>query len=550
MQDALDSSVPEVISWAQAEIARRIENPDPVSYLGGIRSRTEWVHDLAALTRLLLVTLDHRRFPPSFAEILQAKGIGAGDDVQRHLESWAPFIGLTAYRSPAARFSEALESPVTFATAASVAVCVMTSPERAAEQLRSLLPSATRRTAVRSSRQRGTSWLLTRALMGPGQSMTPGQVRSRRLAGELYRRDGSRRAPIPTSMIPARPWLGVRTAVPWIGTGPFAGLAATVTLLGVASTTHIGGLCRELGLDHLAQRVKYETGKLFRELVARGGEDVLDEFLALHDAVAAMAVPIDYERRRRVFANPKPLKQQTARQAARDLGLRPTDRLARFMSWWIWDQLTGNDVLLTLRLLELPGPVRAAYHRQRASWDREQPLILLRRAEHALLVNRIDEPISWSPVRHSDGTWDTSTAVPERQLDWFHRPGRRFSARTSADVSRMRDADVVALAFAGQTAATRRLALRLDRFYEFAQGPTVRVAAQRLGIQQQVLSRNIAGLEADLGRSLVERNHMSSTPNPAGVSLCRAILRARRREEIDLRRASATKSSNQRRGGR
>ena len=528
----LDQPVPPVILDCQRLITERIEAPSQVQYLGLLRSNAEWIHDLAALTRLLLVNLPPDQIPAAYLDVLTTRrreGRAEATDRTRldtALRRWEPHLGLSAFTAPAARFAEASASRVTFALAASVATCILTTaePAVAARMLSTVLPDRVREAAARQSRSRGISWPLARALWLADHRTPPAQTRAIRLGSDRFRPDGRERVPLDPARIPARPWPTVRAALGWSAPDPFTGLTATVALLTAASATPLSTACETLGHAHLARRVAHETRKFFAAL-ALTDHDPFDDILRLHDAITAHAVPIDYERRRRAFPRPAPLKQRTVVKIAHELQQRPTPRLSRFMSWWVYEQLTGNDVLLQPDLLELPGAIRSVYGRQRARWDAEPPRGLLRRAEHALLVNRIDEPITWSPVQSADRTWRCPPANPERQLDWSHRTRRASSRPAASAIEDLTLDQIVLLARSGQSTRSDRLAVMLARFQAVAMTGSITQAARLAGISQPTMSVAMRNLETEIATPLLQRGHHAISLTPQGVDLSQLLRR-------------------------
>lgn len=526
----LDRPVPAVYVRAQQAIAERIEGRGGVHYLGFDRSNTEWIHDLAALCRLLVVNMPTDRITAAYRDVLATEGestpIGQNQDpVGESLGLWVDHLGLSPFTSPAARFAEAGASRVTFALVATVATTILNVPglATAARLLASVLPAGVRKDAARLSRARGISWPLARALWLVEHPAQPAQTRAIRLGSDRFRPDGSPRVPLDRSRIPVRPWSSVRAELAWSGQNPFTGLATTVGLLTIATPLPLRVACEHLDHAHLANRVAHETRKLFAALATTTEPDIFDDLLRIHDAISTGLVPIDYVRRRRVFPRPTSLAQRTATKTARELGQRPTPRLARFMSWWIYEQLTGNDVLLRPELLDLPGAIRWFYARQRDTWDPEPPARLLRQAEHALMVNRIDEPITWTPTVTSDGTWTCLPALMDRQLDWSQSTSRESSKPTETSIEHLGLQEVVALAGSGQSPRSDRLAIMLARFEAVTVHGTVTGAADQLGIAQPTLSITMRSLERELGKALLHRSHHAITLTDQGQALRHAL---------------------------
>ncbi|MDO7868161.1 TniQ family protein [Nocardioides jiangxiensis] len=517
--------LPDVLIRAQRTISRRIEQPGTVASLGHRRSSIEWTHDLAALTRLLLVGLPADRFPSAYASVLYGADGEDSRTIQRRLDQWHLFLGLSDYTAPGARFAEAAASRVAFGVAAVVATEVLgsSSTARAAELLRNLISADARRDAARQSRQRGISWSLAQALWIDDNYVRPMHVRAIRSGSERFRPDGTSRPPLVESGLPARPWPPLVSVAPWTGSSPFVGLTAMVALLTAATSLSLKSGCEALGHGYLSGRVSRETKRLFEAVSAATDGDPFAMLLAVHDALTTGRVPVDYARRRRAFRNPVPLADRTSKRVARELGMRPTAQLGRFMSWWVFEQLSGSDVLLSEDRLDIHGAVRSAYARVRNEWDREPPKGLLRRAEQALLLNCIDEPITWAPILDSNGTWSCPAPDLTRQLDWSHRRARTSARPVAAPGAALSLADLVALALSEQSNDSDRLAIFLARFHEVAKVESISKAASRIGIQQPTLSVSMKQFERERSLTLLDRRHHSVHLTPEGAALHRLL---------------------------
>lgn len=555
-EKVLDFPVPEPFLLTQRTITERISSPRSVPHLGLERPSTEWLHDLAALTRLIAVNAPHDHIPDLYADLIEhpdhvspkASSAGQRDDAvpMRHtFADWKPYLGLAPYSAPAARFTQASASRVAFPIFATLAATILTAKTAgiASTSLARLLPPETRRAAAFQSRARGISWPLATALWLGEHQVPPSRARTLRLGGDRFRPDGTERVPLDPARITARPWPAVRAALPWTARDGFTGLTLSTALLIAATSRPLNVACDLLDHQQHASRLAHETRRLFATVADVTGGDVFDDLLGLHDAMTTGEVPIDYQRRRHVFAQPVALAKRTAARVARELGVRPTPRLARFMSWWIHEQLTGNDILLHPDLLDLPGGIRAIYARQRTQWDDDPPATLLRRAEHALLVNCIDEPITWSPALAGDGTWVCPRPDLKRQLDWTSRRPRS-AARPGPQVTQgLSLAEAVNLARSGQSPRTDRLARMLVRFQAVVDSPTIAQAAKRLDISQATLSRVIATLETDLGTSLFARTHQANVLTDHGHRLHR-MLRIKPITHVDPARIRAPGPAN------
>jgi hypothetical protein len=525
---------------AQQQVRAVIESPHAlIDYFGTPTSAIAWMRDLAALTRRLLVHLPADHIPPEYVDVLagmatdsRLERISATETSRRLgvdelMAAWSPCLGLASTRSPAARFSDAARSPVAFAVAATAATRVLTSPtcSGARDLIETLLPLKARREAVSLANARSLSWNLIKVLEDPTTARRPATARSIRFGSARYRSDGTERWPLDASRIPARAWPSLRAASPWIGASPYMSLVVSTALLRIATGLKSPEACKLLDHPHLGTRVAYEIGPLLA--AAPGAEyDHFEDLVRLHDAVSTAAVPIDYTRRRRTFRGPTQIPERTARSIARELDLRPTPRLRTFMAWWVFEALTGSDVLLSEPHLHLPGPVRHAYARQRAEWDTQPPSPLTRRAEHALLVNGLDEPITWMPRLGSDGAWTLPPPNLDRTLDGWQKRHIRGNRRDSEEHSGLTLQEHVAYASSQQSVETFRLAVRLTRFKTVADVGTITQAAAQLGIRQPTLSQAMRTLERQLNVALLERTHHGFTLTKQGRDLRRLIGRS------------------------
>ncbi|MFD1250649.1 LysR family transcriptional regulator [Nocardioides ginsengisoli] len=446
-------------------------------------------------------------------------------EVEDLVASWSPILGLTPMRSPAARFSDAVRSPVAFAMAATAATLVLTSSscEQAREVVSVLLSPKARRDAVTGANARSLSWNLIRALDDPTKARRPAAARSIRIGTARYRSDGTERWPLDGSRLPARAWPSLRAASPWADANPYIGLVVSAALLRIATNLTTTEACRQLNHEHLGPRTARELGPLLGRTPG-SGHDHFEELVRLHDAISTAAVPIDYTRRRHTFRAPTPIPERTARRIARELGLRPTPRLRTFMSWWIHEALSGNDVLLSESCLHLPGPLRHAYARQRSEWESDPPPLMVRRAEHALLVNRLDEPITWAPAYGTDGCWTCPPPQLDRTLDgWANRSLRGARRSVSHDLDRLPLSGRVAFAMSDQSWETRRLAVLMARFKMVVDVGTITQTANLIGVRQPTLSVAMRSLERQVGVTLLERSRHGFTLTPQGRQLHQLI---------------------------
>lgn len=524
---------------------------------GTERSRPEWLHDLASLTRLLMTHLPVDQLPPGYEHVLTAEHVlpeldaltgwsdglvgnrqgprtsnqrsSPGHGVLDFLNAWGGGMNLRATGSAGVRLGDATTSPSAIAATASVAAIVLMSPNVAtASELLTVLPDKARTGAVQKSASRGLSWPLIQALDVPNTTSRgrPARARLLRLQSARFLTDGTTRAPLDPAKVPAAAWRTLCAAHPEQLRDGYGALAASIALMAMATRTGILRASMRLGHPHLGTIIEKQLASVLG-LDHEPDEDhdptLFDDLLLLHGALVAGHVPIDYARRRRTFTEPVPPAERTARQIAREIGQRPTPRLRRFMGWWVYEILTGGDVLLHERRLEMHATHRLAYARQRSQWLAHPPPELLRRAEHALLRNRLDEPLTWSPVRHLDGSWHCPSARIERQLDWSNRPGRSSTRLDGSTTDGLDLHDAVRFACSTQTLAAHRLAVKLARFAAVADIGAITKAAGHIGIKQSSLSSSIATLERELSASLIDRNGFGVSLTPAGRHLHRLL---------------------------
>lgn len=527
---------------------------DSVVAFGEERSRTEWVYDLASLTRLLMTHLPAEGVPAQYADILSASHMSdrlsalsdcrmelassrsgpvgpsrvTDPDVADVLASWGTQLGLTQTRSAGVRLRDATQSSRAIALTASSAAIVLTSPNiAAASELLQVLPVKVRLQAVSESTRRGLSWPLIQALDVPSSAPRGRSARARvmRVQACRFRADGSNRPPLDPAKIPSRIWDTVSLLHPTqIGSG-YVAVAASVALLSLGTRVSTRQACERLGVGHLGSMVESELTQVLGLASGRhedGDAELLNNLLLLHDELTANAVPIDYVRRRRTFTSPVPPAERTARRIARALDKRPTLRLRRFMGWWIFELLTGSDVLLSPHHLSVHASHRLAYRRQRSEWEANPPSALLRRAEHALLRNRLDEPLTWAPVVGLDGRWRCPAPTIVRQLDWSNRDGRA-TGRPAGGEAALGLQDAVNFAASRQSLKATRLAEKLARFSTVARAGAITAAARQMGMSQSVLSASMTRLELELGMSLIDRTRRGSSLTREGRQLHRLI---------------------------
>lgn len=528
----------------------------PVTAFGGFRSRMEWLHDLAALTRLLMTHLPSDHIPAAYEQVLSAPHMSetldalvgwqselvcnrqhqrakqppaTGQDVSNLLTSWEPRLKLQPTRSAGVRLRDATASVPAIALTASSAAIILISPDTAAaSQLLQVLPVEARVQAVNDARRRGLSWPLIQVLDLPSTAPRGRSARGRvmRIQATRYRNDGAKRPPLDPAKIPSRIWNTFASAYPEQLHSGYAAIAASVALLSLGTDLSTRQACQRLGVDHLGSMIESELTQVLGLASGPhedGNTELFDDLVRLHDCLASSSVPIDYQRRRRTFVDPQPPAERTSKRIARELGLRPTPRLRRFMGWWIFELLTGSDVLLGPHHQHVHGAHRAGYAKQRQEWEADPPPTLMRRAEHALLVNRLDEPLMWAPRCGRDDEWTCPPPRLERQLDWSNRPGREASRANGAEVDGLGMQEAVAFAASAQSAAAIRLAVKMSRFATVLDVGAITSAARSIGLKQATISSSMTALERDLGVTLIDRHGHGSTPTRAGRHLYRLI---------------------------
>lgn len=477
--------------------------------------RRPWVHmkDLAALTRMV-VTSPVANEPQAFMRELSP--------VMR--EQWEPILRNThipQVASPAKRLQAATQQPGFMALAATLALQVLTAPsvDEASVRLWWLTPTA-RDEAVHHARSRQLSWPLVRALDNSTTRSRPARLLILRFGLARFDDDGSTRSPLDPAKVPAACWSSVSAISTSSAGGEIGPLAATAALLAVGSSRGIRSVLDRIEHPHLASRVRADWHRSF----AFGEDPYFEALLRLHHALVSGKVPINYARRRRIFPRPVSVGSRKARRIARELQTPLTDALARHVSWYLHELLTGSNILLGPALLDLWATHRIAYRKQRAAWEAEQPHVLLEVAEAELLRHRIDEPVRWQPVL--DGSeWSLPPATPHL-LDGWHDVGRaiRHGARLPHEAVRGYTLDeAVALAAAGTTETARHLARNLNRFAAVAQAGSIKGGARRLGITPGTLSVQMSDLERDLTTLLLDRSGPAAIPTTKGRHLLRLI---------------------------
>lgn len=423
------------------------------------------------------------------------------------LTALAPHLGLTAMVSPAKRLGEGTRSVPAMAFAMTAAIGVLSSPN--VETGRAIVQEAKAVGVVPRVKQprlgEDTSWPLYRAFANQGTRRVRANHLAARLQAARYLTDGQPRVPLADARVSASLWAPFTTAHPHsFSNNDHAPAAAAAALLTIGSSVSLNDAMRRLGLTHLGGQVARDIARVLR-IDGDCDADVIDDLLALHHALTAGPVPIDYTRRRRIFTHTVQPSQRALRRFATAHGLRPTSRLSQHMSWYVYELLTGNDILVSQSAILIHGPVRSAYRRVRQEWNQQPPPELLQRAEKALLTNRLDEPITWTPHRTAQGTWHCPPPDLERHYaGWAQRPTRTHS-REPVRIDGLDAATIVATAAAAQTPQAAALAIRLVRFAAVAHTNTTE-AARRSGLSQPAITATLQRLQGELGHPLFDRH--------------------------------------------
>lgn len=472
---------------AQEWFLQHLSNPKMDVWDGRLPAAVA-LSDLAALTRLALSgppgPIDPARFSP---------GLAIPDEVRAALDA-------TPAGSGAARLRAAIDDVRLGAFALSVAVHVMSAPtaKEAAERLDWL--TTTNQTRLLSARGASPisaqlTELLGRRFRGGGAKH---RVRVSLLvtSGEIA---NTRSGPLPSTRVPAALWPTAQPALaelvavhPWYGSS-----LCSIVLLSVASQRRWQSLATDLGTDLLAGITEQRLRGYVREMTGHPGLPVL---LSLFAALREVTPPIEYQRRRELFATGVTVGRNQARRVASANCDAATDAQARRCAWYLWELLTGGDATLGRSANEMYGARRRGYQ----SWKRnltaraEQELFLL--AEGQLKRHRLPEPVFWGPV-HRDGEWHLPDPDLTRRLQgWVSVPLRA----ASRPVQSAQDLDL--LLRRATSGADPALAKRISRFLALADnGCSFTRTAALCAVDQGAVSQQILRLERQLGAQLIER---------------------------------------------
>lgn len=492
-----------------------------IDSLGAQRPAVEWLNDAATLVRLLAARIDPHRAGHELGQLLEDQptlpavtwpGPGVADSTKhkgaalRLGELWSDSVRLPDSDRPSVRLGATVRSPAITALCATTALHILgnTSVIQARESL-GAFPLRGQASTGEFVSKYGTSWELATALRKDAVSARPGATMAVRLIASRFTATGRRRRPLSPSKVPATLWSGLLGASVQANQESYRGCAASTALLAIASGAGLHTALSALGHSpRLAEQLKGELAGIL-DLQTTSPRGTFAELLALHDYLSATIVPIDYARRRSTFQEPRRPSRRLARRVCKESGLRQTERLTAFMGWFVHELLTGHDILLTDPFLTLLAGHRRDYATLRAHWRAEPPPTLLRVAERALQVNRLHEPITWSPLRAEDGSYYAPVPDMTRQLNgWTSLPARGESRHLSTFDGRPLS-EVVIIAEQATTYGERRLRIDLARFALVAENLEMSAASLRLGLAANTLSNSTRRLERRLGHQLFER---------------------------------------------
>ena len=299
--------------------------------------------------------------------------------------------------------------------------------------------------------------------------------------------------------------------------------AASTAVIAIASGAGLQTAFTTLGHSpRLTEQLKGELATLL-ELHTTRPRGTFAQLLALHDFLSTCDVPIDYARRRHTFQEPRHPSRRLARRVAEECGLRQTERLTAFMGWYVFELLTGDDILFTDRYLDVLAGHRRAYAILRERWQADTPLTLLRVAERALQVNHLDEPITWSPRTAEDGSFYAPAPDRRRQLTgWDSRPVRGES-RYMTGLDGRPLSEVVTIAEQADNHSERRLRIDLARFMLVAENLDMSAASRLLAVSAGTVSQSTSRLERRLGHQFFERTSRGLILTPSGQQLLRLV---------------------------
>lgn len=186
-----------------------------------------------------------------------------------------------------------------------------------------------------------------------------------------------------------------------------------------------GLACSCLDIGHAAPALEQTWHDLANGI---DGDDLFREALSIRLAILKRDRKIHFGRRRHTFDSPRPLSKRAAADVASQLREPNTAHLRTYVSYFVWELLTGSSIELHPDHISQYGHVIRAYRRRRAGWVKELPTTILRLAERQLLRHKIDEPIAYRATRRGDGSWKVDP-VGERTLPGWENRALRGSPR-------------------------------------------------------------------------------------------------------------------------
>jgi hypothetical protein len=462
--------------------------------LGRLVPAAVYLRDVGGLTRAFIKTLAE---PDLRAAATVVLGKRLSPDWSDHLAR----IRLGDPNSMSLKLRDGVTYPAMVGLAATVAVGTLAhdTVDAAAESL-SWLPASGGRFVARVQRRSGMSLPLLRALNRDAHRV--GFLYKARLAGVLGDSGvWEIRPPLDPAKVPGRFWPSAAASLNLSRADEFALASLSAMILCAGRSRPVQDAAEPLGLSHLQMRLRHDWHQI---LHAEQGDVILNDLLELHTQLIRSALPIDYNRRRKVFPAPVEFSYKKVRRVARDIDTRITPRLARFTSWFVFELLTGTDVLLTPNLLDLPGGHRHAYRVRREDWSASTPSSLLLLAEAELLRHKINEPIAWAPEKVGE-IWTIPVGDLSRTLPgWSSRALRVGPSRLPQTLPADTLPEIVAFAASGQSASSAAVARRLNLFRGVGETSSLRETAGQKARASSYVAVQMAELQADVGEAIFD----------------------------------------------
>lgn len=174
------------------------------------------------------------------------------------------------------------------------------------------------------------------------------------------------------------------------------------------------------------------------QLARQRSAGTFDSYLSTLDQVLTVLIetppPINYARRRHIFADLDTVGRRGFTRACRTAGLAVTDRRRRFAGLRLWELLTGGDIRTRPAHLSTRDPAdRNAYGAFVLREATDLTAFFQWEAERLLLSHRIDEPVWWEPDFDPDtDQWRSPQDPPIRQLPGWTSPSRQTTLRKSS----------------------------------------------------------------------------------------------------------------------